>query len=52
MLTKMLSQAGGSNPIDNLNGSPGNPAAAGRSGMVSALSGSQRYYRYCPAAKN
>ena len=41
MLTKMLSQAGGSNPMDNLGGFLGNPAAAGGSGMVNSLLGSQ-----------
>ena len=41
ILTKMLSQAGGSNPMDNMSGFLGNPAAAGGSGMVSTLFGSQ-----------
>jgi len=41
MLTKMLAQAGGSNPMDNMSGFLGNPAAAGGSGMVSTLFGSQ-----------
>ena len=41
ILTKMLAQAGGSNPMDNLGGLLGNPAAAGGSGMVSTLFGSQ-----------
>lgn len=41
MLTKMLSQAGSSNPMDNLSGFLGNPAAAGGSGMVNSLLGSQ-----------
>jgi len=40
-LTKMLAQAGGSNPLDNMSGFLGNPAAAGGSGMVSTLFGSQ-----------
>jgi hypothetical protein len=41
MLTKMLAQAGGSNPMDNVSGPLSNPAAAGGSGMVSTLFGSQ-----------
>jgi len=41
MLTKMLSQAGSSNPMDNLGGLLSNPAAAGGSGMVNSLFGSQ-----------
>ncbi|HJX55373.1 MAG TPA: DUF937 domain-containing protein [Methanoregula sp.] len=41
MLTKMLTQAGGSNPMENVSGLLGNPAAAGGSGMVSTLFGSQ-----------
>lgn len=41
MLTNMLSQAGGSNPMDNLSGFLGSPAAAGGSGLVSSLLGSQ-----------
>jgi hypothetical protein len=41
MLTKMLAQGGSSNPLDNLGGFLGNPAAAGGSGMVSTLLGSQ-----------
>jgi hypothetical protein len=41
MLTKMLAQSGGSNPLDNMSGFLGNPAAAGGSGMVSMLLGSQ-----------
>ncbi len=42
MLTKMLSQAGsGSSPLDNMSGFLGNPAAAGGSGMVNSLLGSQ-----------
>ena len=40
-LTKMLAQAGGSNPMDNLGGFLGNPASAGGSGMVNTLFGSQ-----------
>lgn len=41
VLTKMLAQTGGSNPMDNLGGFLSNPAAAGGSGMVSTLFGSQ-----------
>ncbi|MCK9590407.1 MAG: DUF937 domain-containing protein [Methanoregula sp.] len=46
MLTKMLSQAGSSkagssNPMDNRGGLLRNPAAAGGSGMVNSLFGSQ-----------
>src|SRR5512136_1711948 len=41
MLTKMLSQTGSSNPVDNLGSLIANPAAAGGSGMVSTLFGSQ-----------
>jgi hypothetical protein len=41
VLTKMLAQTGGSNPMDNLSGFLGNPAAAGGSGMVNTLFGSQ-----------
>jgi hypothetical protein len=41
VLTKMLGQAGSSNPIDNLGGFMANPAAAGGSGMVNTLFGSQ-----------
>lgn len=41
MLTKMLAQTGGSNPMDNLSSFLGNPAAAGGSGMVNTLFGSQ-----------
>jgi hypothetical protein len=41
MLTKMLAQTGGSTPMDNLGGLLSNPAAAGGSGMVSTLFGSQ-----------
>jgi hypothetical protein len=32
MLTNMLAKAGGSNPMDNMIGLLGNPAAAGGSG--------------------
>ncbi len=41
VLTKMLGQAGSSNPMDNLGGLVANPAAAGGSGMVNTLFGSQ-----------
>lgn len=41
MLTKMLAQAGGSNPMGNMSGLLGNPAAAGGAGMMSTLFGSQ-----------
>jgi hypothetical protein len=41
MLTKMLAQAGGSSPLDNMGGFLGNPAAAGGSGMLNMLFGSQ-----------
>ena len=41
VLTKMLAQGAASNPMDNLGGFLGNPAAAGGSGMVSTLFGSQ-----------
>ncbi|MGA2914330.1 MAG: DUF937 domain-containing protein [Methanoregula sp.] len=41
MLTKMLAQTGGNTPMDNLGGVLSNPAAAGGSGMVSTLFGSQ-----------
>jgi hypothetical protein len=41
MLTKMLAQTGGSNPIDNLGGLLSNPATSGGSGMVNTLFGSQ-----------
>lgn len=40
-LTKMLAQTGGSNPMDNLGGFLGNPAAAGGSAMMNTLFGSQ-----------
>jgi len=41
MLTKTLTQAGNSNPMDNLSSHLSNPAAAGSSGMASILLGSQ-----------
>jgi hypothetical protein len=41
VLTNMLAQGAASNPMDNLGGFLGNPAAAGGSGMVSTLFGSQ-----------
>jgi hypothetical protein len=41
ILTKMLAQGGSSNPLDNLGGLLGNPAAAGGSAMVSTLFGGQ-----------
>jgi hypothetical protein len=41
ILTKMLAQGGAANPMDNLSGLLSNPAAAGSSGMVSTLFGSQ-----------
>jgi len=41
VLTKMLGQTGSSNPMDNLGGLMANPAAAGGSGMVNTLFGSQ-----------
>ena len=41
MMTKMLARTGGSNPLDNLGSFLGNPAAAGGSGMVGTLLGSQ-----------
>jgi len=41
ILTKMLAQGGAANPMDNLSGLLSNPAAAGGSGMVSTLFGSQ-----------
>ena len=40
-LTKMLAQGAASNPMDNLGGFLGNPAAAGGSAMMSTLFGSQ-----------
>jgi hypothetical protein len=41
MITSMMGQMGGSNPMDNLGSFVGSPAAAGGSGMVSSLLGSQ-----------
>jgi len=41
MITNMMGQLGGSNPMDNLGSFLGSPAAAGGSGMVSSLLGSQ-----------
>lgn len=41
MLTKMLAQGAGSNPLDNMGGFLSNPAAAGGSAMVSTLFGGQ-----------
>ncbi|MDD1708710.1 MAG: DUF937 domain-containing protein [Methanoregulaceae archaeon] len=41
MITSMMGQLGGSNPMDNLGGFLSNPAAAGSPGMVSSLLGSQ-----------
>lgn len=41
MITGMLGQMGGSNPMDNLGSFLGSPAAAGGSSMVSSLLGSQ-----------
>jgi hypothetical protein len=41
MITSMLGQLGGSNPMDNMGSFLGSPAAAGGSGMVSSLLGSQ-----------
>lgn len=41
MLTTMLAQAGGSNPVDNLGGFLANPAAAGGSAMAGSLFGGQ-----------
>jgi len=40
-LTNMLTKAGSSNPLDNLGGLLGNPAAAGGPAMMSTLFGSQ-----------
>jgi hypothetical protein len=40
-LTGMMAQAGAANPLDNLGGFLGNPAAAGGSGLASSLFGSQ-----------
>ncbi|MGF3496370.1 MAG: DUF937 domain-containing protein [Methanolinea tarda] len=41
MISGMLGQMGGSNPLTNLGGFLGSPAASGGSGMVSSLLGSQ-----------
>ena len=41
MITGMLGQMGGSNPMDNLGSFLGGPSAAGGGGMVSGLLGSQ-----------
>ena len=41
MLAKLLTQAGGNNPMDNPGAFLSNPAAAGGSAMVSSLFGSQ-----------
>lgn len=41
VLAKMLSQAGGSSPLDNMSGFLQNPAAAGGSAMMSTLFGNQ-----------
>jgi len=41
MITSMMGQMGGSNPLDNLGGFLGSPAASGGSGMASSLLGSQ-----------
>jgi hypothetical protein len=41
MLMKMLTQTGSSNPMDNISSHLGNPEAAGGSGMLSNLFGSQ-----------
>jgi hypothetical protein len=41
LITGMMGQLGGSNPMDNLGNFLGTPAAAGGSGMVSGLLGSQ-----------
>jgi hypothetical protein len=41
LITSMMGQMGGSNPMDNLGSFLGSPAAAGGSGMVSSLLGSQ-----------
>jgi hypothetical protein len=40
-LTKMMAQTGSNNPVDNMGSFLGNAAAAGGSGMVSTLFGSQ-----------
>jgi hypothetical protein len=41
MITTMMGQVGGSNPMDNLGSFLGSPASSGGSGMVSGLLGSQ-----------
>jgi hypothetical protein len=41
MITSMMGQMGDSNPLDNLGSFLGSPAAAGGSGMVNSLLGSQ-----------
>jgi hypothetical protein len=41
MLTKMLAQTGGSDPMDNISSFLGSPAAAGGGGMLNSLLGSQ-----------
>ena len=41
MLTQMLAQTGGSSPLDNIGGFLGSSAAAGGSGMLNSLLGSQ-----------
>lgn len=41
VLTKMMAQAGGSSPLDNLSGFLGSSAAAGGSSMANTLFGSQ-----------
>jgi hypothetical protein len=41
MLTNLLSQAGGNSPMDNLSGFLGSGAAAGGSGILNSLLGSQ-----------
>jgi hypothetical protein len=41
MISSMVGQMGGSNPTDNLGSFLGSPAAAGGSGMVNSLLGSQ-----------
>lgn len=41
IISGMLGQMGGSNPMDNMGSFLGSPAAAGGSGMVSSLLGSQ-----------
>ncbi|MDD1677345.1 MAG: DUF937 domain-containing protein [Methanomicrobiales archaeon] len=41
MLTKMLSQSGSSNPMDNISGFLGNPAVAGGGDTVSTFLGNQ-----------